>query len=270
MSRQLYVNGTALEQAKGAWFARDVGTFVRSAAARRSTEISYPRRHGETILPLGYESGGGVLRITCTDRHPITGEPGGFPQLVRNEDTVKTLFLLDNLVFRDVPYITANVGRVNTGLVLASPDSTEITPRLSEHKFAVLFSSPFWRDETAAVATLTTAASNAALAPLRGGSAPIPDPLFIRQGTGAAMTWIVTDTVTGKWVRWTGTLATTEWVRLDPLNMTATKVTSETWTGAGADVSGGLSVSPGGFDVHRNVLVTSNGGGKMSAKRSWF
>ena len=270
MPRQLYVNGTAMEHSMGSWYATNVETFLRGAAARRSIEISYPQRHGSTILPLGYESGGGRIRIACTDRDQLTGESGGFPKLVENEDAVKALMLGKLLTIRDVPDTSTDVGRTNAGYVLANPDHTEYNEWFSEQTFIVQFTSPFWRDETESTVSLTTAASNAALEPLRGASAPIPDARFIAQGVAGTLTFLVTDTVTGKWVKWTGTTTTANWIRLDPLAMTAAKLSSEDWTSAGTDVSAGLAVGPGGFDISPEVLITSNITSKIRARRSWF
>lgn len=113
----------------------------------------------------------------------------------------------------------------------------------------------FWRDSvTATVSSPAQITWTGDPNELAGTTGTITDPVFLLDGSLAAAVTI-TDEATSKSLRWIGNVPTASRLRIDVATLSAFAVptaTGDGWTG-GTEVSGGLSVGPGGFDLNPNA-----------------
>ena len=266
MTRYLMCDGVDLRQPKGAWTATSY-TFLHSTPARVSNKRGSSRRHGSGFTAGTWEANdSGVVTMAVTNRHPSTGVVGDYAVLTSNEDAVKAMLLrADRPVLIAEMYSTTNpsLGRQALCEVTNQVEhSTNANRTFSTLRFEISVIDAFWRDVTEETVTAAT------IARLRGGSAPIVDPLILIQGSGASV-YRVTDQVTGKWIEWRGALSTSQWARLDPLNETGWQVTSAAWSG-GAEKPGLVRTGAGGFEVHPDVQLTLPANTQIRARRAFL
>lgn len=117
--------------------------------------------------------------------------------------------------------------------------------------------SGFWQDADPATLSLASGANSPA--ELQGGSAPIVDALFL-----VASGVTITDDVSETWFTWEGSGT----VRVNPARQTA--YSGGGWTG-GSNVSGGLVLGPGQFQLSPGIAFTVAGGSaSVRARRAYL
>lgn len=263
--RYLTLDGEDLRQEYGAWFVHKY-TFLHSTPARTVNRQESSRRHGSGFSGGKWQTNEtGQVTMSITDVDPATGMRGGYPQLSANEEAVKARFLrvdrpiLIAELFDDEAW--PKTGRQASCEVTREVDHTPTGLTYSELVFRVDVIDAFWRDVNEQVEV-------APFSLLRGGSAPIVDAGILIPGTGAPA-YRVTDNVTGKWIEWSGSVPSGQWVRLDPLNETGWQVTSESFEG-GTEKPGLVRTGAGGFEIHPTVDLTTPTGTKIAARRAFL
>lgn len=265
-NRSLTVDGAPLDHPSGAWFVEGGGaTVIGSAAAVHVTRQTLPRRHGVLSLPNArYGMGRAVVSVIVTDIDPDTGERGGFPVAWANRARVQSMFGIRwrpiVLGMTPAPGVAAQVAR---GEVVAEVPAVEISPTHWRLKFTVDMLDAFWRDEHAQTVDY------AARVCLRGGSAPMQDPLILAPGQGDNTVVRVVDLPSGAWVEFRGDVPADEWVRLEPADETAFISPPGQWNG-GDEYARGLTVSPGGFALSPEAEWHAPAGTWVQVRRAFL
>ena len=257
--RRFDVDGVPLDHPHGAWSVMQDGTSVGAGAARRVQRQDSAFRHGarpsrDVRAGVGKET----LAMIVRDVDPQTGISAGFGQMWRN--------------LADLRALLAPWGRVEPRLLGLVPEAVrepelryvtrievssaggqvnEISPKRWVVPFTLDVIDAFWRDAEPIVVTQASASA------LRGGSAPIVDPLFMVPGQGDAMRVRIRDHVSGQWIAYDGDVPTNQYVRIDPNSETAYVVANaHAWTG-GSEHAAGVTTGPGGFELQPAVEFSS-------------
>jgi hypothetical protein len=279
------VDGVALDDPAGRWLLTSE-TRLRPVPAAQAVTVQIPGRHGALPIPSPtWDVGGITLGLLVTDRRPDGSEPAApqdrAAQTQGNLDMLRALLgvryrLLELSWTHPDGTVLIAPGRVLTSIPTDLETLTALTLTVGVEIPGVV-----WQDVDAVTQASAVAGASAitqAWTALAGGTAPIEDAVLLAAGPMSRL--VVTDVESGSWVRWDGALTDQQAVRIDAGAMTATRVAPGDWDGAGTDVSGGLTVGPGGFQlvpgsVTREVATTltrlgGDGAVSIRARRSWL
>jgi hypothetical protein len=139
---------------------------------------------------------------------------------------------------------------------ISSTELEVITDKFGRAQFSYSLPTGFWQDAASVDVALSSGTNNPTA--LRGGSAPIVDALWlVSSGT------TVTDDVSDTWFRWSGSGT----ARINTYRQTA--YDGGGWSG-GSNVSGGLVLGPGQFQLSPGGTFTVSGSGTVRARRAYL
>lgn len=240
------LDGVPLNDSAGRWQLND-DTRLRQPPPATIADVSIPGMHG--VLPAltsTYGPGSALLSFDVQGRT--------YAQLLDNlaalsvaVGSLRRLRVLADGDYRaSVQYVTATEFEVLAGGSLGRISFTYSIP------------TGFWQDADYVTINLNANDPNAPAA-LRGGSAPIVDALWlVSDGT------TVTDDTSETWFRWNGPGVG----RINTLRQTA--YSGGDWSG-GSNISGGLVLGPGQFQLSPDIHFTVSGGdGQLRARRAYL
>lgn len=267
------LDGIALDDPAGRWALSSATKLRLSVPAPVLSSVKIPGVHGVVPAPPQIrDAGSQTIGLVVTD-NASNGTATGNHQQVR----INVARLLAS---------AAPLGRLP--ILRYFPDGNTASPTWQEAPVRLLaavdpddadpftvnlvlpFDVPgvFWNEnvEHELVSASTSNWAVGSPAQLLGTTGTIVAPSFICAGPLTNV--VVTDNVLGKKLTWAGALTAGQFLRLDPATYKATRHTAVDWTGAGTDVSGGLSTGPNGFDLASNAthnvgwgLVRTGGAG---------
>lgn len=215
----------------------------------RSSSVVVPGRHGEipgTFEDFEVQEQSIKMWVAGSDpQGKVPRDPTRVAELHDNLDQLFTLFgKRHGLLDLRMTVGTSNIRQADAQVVATiAPDIFEAGVAA---EFTVLFQLPyvFWRDVATSDWTRTAPVSGTAyeVTTLVGSTGPVTDPIVLV--TGPATNPMVKDDTTGSWVRYDGTLTSSQQWRVNTSTFESVIGTGISWTGAGTSV----------------IAQTSNGG----------
>ncbi|MCY4726693.1 hypothetical protein NYO98_10425 [Nocardioides sp. STR2] len=266
------LDGVALDDPAGRWAVSDK-TLLGPLPAPALSAVTIPGVHGSAPVPPTVRGPGShTVGLIVTD-NDAAGKPGGHQQMRANVAALwaiaAPLGRLPDLRYYAAP--DAPTWRAAAVRLLAAVEPEMHDPYTAEVVLPFDLPGVFWREsneQTIAVG------QGGIVAELDGTTGSITDPVL--RFPGPVTDVRATDTATGKTLRWSGNVPAGSFLRIEPATYTARVTTTSAWTG-GADVSGGLSVGPGGFDLNPNAqqrvaltITGAPGANQIRARRAFL
>lgn len=258
MANNYWINGRALEDSQKRWMVME-GTKIPSIGSVRSSSVSIPNRSGVLQTPpRGSDPMQVAINVMVTD----LGGRGGWHQLQLNWDALMAICRPFNKM-SEIQWRPDGMGIRTAKCRLAGGVEPVFDRGAMTYDATLIFEIPSgcWQDVTAPEMAVSD------MSKIRGGSAPITNPLFIVQNPGVVVA--VQDYMSGRRLAWAGSPKAGKMLLLDPDNWRASWLDAKQWTHTTDDASFGLDMGAFGFALHPDyagVYTAQASGGQWTVK----
>lgn len=248
------VDGVPLDHPAGCWKLL-AATQVRPLPGARTASVAVPGRPGE-LPTVGEDVETTTVGLTLGVRGV---DPDGTDQGAAGlELNLRSLYGLFGVRHRllDLRYVPAvGVPELAAAAKVVTASEPTVWTGAARARLAVMLRIPgvFWRDTVPADWSTTTLAAPVRVASLDGATAPVLDAVL--RVTGPMTGLRVTDTETGGWVSYPGTVAAGRQLRVHCGRMDAHEAPAVTWEGTEANATGRI-VTGGPGSGYRFLALT--------------